>query len=234
MTKPHIFSLTSLYAAIKQLLANKDKLDQICCYLNKPYFTSQEIEYLEELLDVFEPLNAAFAFLDMPQNHYYGCFLPTLVTLKWKLTRIYNSKKLVHLEETLTHLKNELLDEFKEYYDLNESKSEAIIAALTYPPVKTRFLSGLKDHVSSLHFQPRSILLKYGKDHHHVEDHKSNANNPYGLSGQMPGTHSSSVSEFFDFGDTAEICKLHLFPSNIKHINGQLFQLPTIQICHIH
>ncbi|XP_059226388.1 uncharacterized protein LOC106096290 isoform X2 [Stomoxys calcitrans] len=205
LSKPQIFSSTSIYTAIKQLVANKNKLEQLCRLINKPCFSLEEIGYLEELLDVFEPLNAVFVFLDLPQNHYYGCFLPSLVTLKWKLTRLYNSKKLFRLQDTLKLLKEEILHEFKDYYDLSESKSEAVIAALTYPPVKTRFLMGLKDNINCLSFQPRTVLLKYGKDYHQHHEDQPNSNNKMSVcQGQMSMEHSANGSDFFDFGDTTE------------------------------
>lgn len=161
------------------------------------------MEYLEELVDIFEPLNAAFEFLDMPQNHYYGCFLPTLVTLKWKLTRLLNSKKLKHLQDLLTILKEELLKEFKSYYDLNETKSEAIIAAITYPPVKTRFLMGLQDSVTCFNFQPRNLLLKYGKEYHINGDNQTDSK-AFLNTHQSPMNSLATASDFFDFGDTTE------------------------------
>ncbi|XP_075169021.1 uncharacterized protein LOC142241154 [Haematobia irritans] len=205
LVRPQMFSFSSIYESIKHIIANKDKLEQICHYLDKPSFSSQEIAYLEELLDIFEPLNAAFLFLDLPQNHYYGCVLPTLVTLKWKLTRLHNNNKLILLQETLALLKEELLKEFKDYYDLSDNKSEAILAALTYPPVKTRFLMGLKDNMNCLSFQPRNVLLKHGKDYHHqLEDQKPDINNPYALNGHMSKVYSTQSSEFFDFGDNTE------------------------------
>lgn len=185
------------------MLNNRDHLTSIFEALKKPCFSLSELEYLEELVDVFEPLHAAFEFLDMPQNHFYGCFLPTLVTLKWKLTRLINSKKLKHLQDVLIKLKELLLQEFKAYYELNDSKYEAILAAITYPPVKTRFLKGLQDTVSYFNFQARNVLLRYAKDYHlnkgdHEEDQilrnvrESCVNN------------TSTPLDFFDFGDITE------------------------------
>ncbi|XP_065369525.1 uncharacterized protein LOC135961833 [Calliphora vicina] len=203
VTPPNLFSLTSLYSSLKQLLLNKLQLSDICCFLKKPSFSPAELHYLEELVDVFEPLHAAFEFLDTPQNHFYGCFLPTLVTLKWKLTRLFNSKKLKYLQDLLTKLKQQLLTEFKSYYELNDTKSEAIVAAITYPPVKTRFLMGLQDSVLCFNFQARNLLLKYGKDYHIVEENQTD--NQAVLNNQQYSMDNiTTATDFFDFGDGTE------------------------------
>lgn len=189
--------------ALKQLILNKTQLPAICSFLQKPNFENEEILYLEELLDIFEPLHAAIEFLDMPQNHFYGCFLPTLVTLKWKLTRLFNSNKLKFLQNLLLILKDQLLNEFKSYYELNDIKADAILAAITYPPVKTRFLKGLQDTVLHFNFQARNVLLKYAKDYHIIED-TPNDNNLQQNNQQMVVNSVTTASDFFDFGDGTE------------------------------
>lgn len=203
ITAPNLFSLCSLYISLKQLVLNKLQLSDICNFLQKPNFQTDEIFYLEELLDIFEPLYAAFEFLDMPQNHFYGCFLPTLVTLKWKLTRLFNSNKLRYLQNLLLKLKDQLLTEFKSYYELNDIKADAILAAITYPPVKTRFLKGLQDTVLHFNFQARNVLLKYGKDYHVIED-TQNDNNLLQNNHQMGVDNVTAATDFFDFGDGTE------------------------------
>lgn len=227
ITRPNLFSITSLYACLKQLLNNKDHIAAIFDFIKKPCFSLSELEYLEDLVDVFEPLHAAFEFLDMQQNHFYGCFLPTLVTLKWKLTRLINSKKLKHLHDVLVRLKKLLLQEFKAYYELNESKSEAIIAAITYPPVKTRFLMGLQETISCFNFQARSLLLKYAKDYHKNEE---NNTDDHLLSDQEESSvnNTSMALDFFDFGDTAENGKFCFVINKGKIIFKIIFQFLKI------
>ncbi|XP_058979577.1 uncharacterized protein LOC131802871 [Musca domestica] len=200
LVKPCLYSVTSLYAAIKQLLNSKEQLKDISKCLNVPCLSNQEIDYLQEFLLVYEPMAMAFEFLDMTQNHYYGCFLPTLVTIKWKLIRLYNSKKLCHLQDALQQLREDLQMDFKDYYNLDGSKSDSIMAALTYPPVKTRFLSGLKDNIYCLSFHPRNMLLKYGKEYHKRDD---NFHNQY-TSLVNISSAECEVTEFFDFGDSTD------------------------------
>ncbi|XP_046811333.1 uncharacterized protein LOC124420919 [Lucilia cuprina] len=203
LTAPNIFYLTSLYKSLKKILLNKIHLTDISNYLKKPSFSTNELDYLEDLADIYEPFHAAFEFLDNHQNHYYGCFLPTLVTLKWKLTRLVNSKKLKHLQEVSLKLKQQLLTEFKTYYELNESKSEAIIAAITYPPVKTRFLMGLQDSVLCFNFQARNLLLKYGKIYH-IEGEQQTDNTQQLDKTQNSLSGNTTALDFFDFGDGTE------------------------------
>ncbi|XP_073813489.1 uncharacterized protein isoform X2 [Musca autumnalis] len=200
LMKPHPYSMMSLYTAIRQLMSYKEKLEDICGCLNTPSLSSQEVEYLQEFTCLFEPLALAFDFLDVPQNHYYGCLLPTLVTLKWKLTRLHNSKKLKYLSVGLKRIKTELQINFNSYYNLDESEADVILAALTYPPVKTRFLSGLKDNANCLKIQPRNMLLKHAKEYHQIDDNLPN---------QFSDTENKAainheVNGFFDFGDTID------------------------------
>lgn len=199
---PNLFSFTSLYNSLKQLSSNKHLLPQICNFLEKPAFSVIELEYLEELVEIFEPLHAAFEFLDIPQNHFFGCFLPTLVTLKWKLTRLHNSKKIKHLQDVLIKLKQQLLSEFKLYYELNDTKSEAVLAAITYPPVKTRFLMGLQETVLSFNFQARYLLLKHGKDYHIYENENEAKVSTFNEQNSLGNVNTAR--DFFDFGDGTE------------------------------
>lgn len=184
-----------------------------------------EVDYLEELLIIYEPLASAFEFLDMPQNQYYGCFLPTLITLKVKLIKLYNSKRLKYLQELLLALKEQLLKKFKSYYELSEQVHDAVIAAISYPPVKTRFLMGLQDTGIGFNFQPRNLLIKYGRDYHHMlPDLRHQIDTKANL---LTRDTFNAASSFFDFGDTIEIGSYLLmlsmmYTKNIKYTSIHL------------
>ncbi|KAI9576781.1 hypothetical protein GQX74_010763 [Glossina fuscipes] len=202
LTPPSLLNLTSVYSSLKQLLGFKSKLSLLCQLFGKTDLTLTEIEYIEELVLIYEPWASAFEFLNLPQNQYYGCFLPTLVTLKVKLIKLHNSQRLRLLQDLLWQLKEKLLQQFKPYYELNESIYEAILAAISYPPVKTRFLMGLQDTSVGYNFQVRSLLLRYGRDYH------TNPENPTDLAKadlHQPTLYSlTSATDFFDFGDNAQ------------------------------
>lgn len=196
LLSPNMLSFVSIFTSLKQLLLHKDQLLHICRVFNIVQFTSTELEYLEELVEVNEPMLAAFDFLDMPQNNFYGCFLPTLVTLKVKITKLINSKHLKHLGSSLLCLKESLLIEFSPYYELNDTVADGILAAITYPPVKTRFLMGLQDSPAYYNFQPRNFLLRYGKDYF------TNLGTQVDFNATSSHAENSNVSlDFFDFGD---------------------------------
>ncbi|KAM7341509.1 uncharacterized protein ACRADG_009311 isoform 1-T1 [Cochliomyia hominivorax] len=215
LVPPSFLSITSLYNSLKLLIQNKNQLSDICHFLKQPTITHNEIDYLEDLLDIFEPLHAAFEFLDKKENNFYGCFLPTLVTLKWKLTRLFNNNKLKYLQDVLAKLKEQLLIEFKPYYELNDTKSDAIIAAITYPPVKTRFLMGLQETVLRFNFQARNLLLKYGNLYHVVDnDHDVNVQQN---NAQNSMDNVTTATGFFDFGDgTENVVEVSQLPNSLK------------------
>uniref|UniRef100_A0A1A9ZY38 Uncharacterized protein n=1 Tax=Glossina pallidipes TaxID=7398 RepID=A0A1A9ZY38_GLOPL len=201
LTPPSLFNLTSIYSSLKQLLGFKSKLSLLCQLFEKTDLTPTEIEYIEELVLIYEPWASAFEFLNLPQNQYYGCFLPTLVTLKVKLIKLHNSQRMRLLQDLLWQLKEKLLQQFKPYYELNESIYEAILAAISYPPVKTRFLMGLQDTSVGYNFQVRSLLLRYGKDYHNPENPTDLAKSDL----HQPTVNSlTSATDFFDFGDNAQ------------------------------
>uniref|UniRef100_A0A1A9X312 Uncharacterized protein n=1 Tax=Glossina brevipalpis TaxID=37001 RepID=A0A1A9X312_9MUSC len=214
LTPPLLFNLPTIYNSLKQLVGFKNKLSSLCQLLEQAELTPTELEYMEELLLIYEPWASAFEFLNLPQNQYYGCFLPTLVTLKVKLIKLHNSQRLHMLQDLLWQLKDKLLQQFKPYYELHESIYEAILAAISYPPVKTRFLMGLQDTSVGYNFQVRSLLLRYGKDYH------TNAENTTDIVKtdlRLTLNSLSSATDFFDFGDTAQCVDSGiLFPVTLK------------------
>jgi len=121
-------------------------------------FKSYELEYLSDYIDIVKPISIALDKLQGEQNCYYGQLIPTLFALKTKykkmlvlssmpgsmtptenrsLDRILNIRPQTSLiSDILVSLKKR----FKNYYELSPEVNQAILASMSHPFFKLRWL----------------------------------------------------------------------------------------------
>jgi len=123
LSYPCITRWNSFYNSMSQILKCKsqlkdlfDKLD-----LSKDCFRDTELQYLEEYCIILKPIAETLDFLQGENNTFYGYFMPSILSLKVKLTK--------------------LAKRFEKYFFRNHDSEGAIIAAATLPSIKLRWLT---------------------------------------------------------------------------------------------
>ncbi|XP_017468362.1 PREDICTED: uncharacterized protein LOC108360538 isoform X2 [Rhagoletis zephyria] len=133
------------YALLTQLLKYKHKIDELCISLNVPNFTKNEIQYLEDFCMILKPIADALEFLQQDNYLYYGYFLPTLVTIKVKLKKLHECRRIKHLHAVAQQMSDALSNRFGKYFEMDSDCNDAIIAAIVCPAVKMRFVEALRE-----------------------------------------------------------------------------------------
>lgn len=129
----------SLYDSVSQLLQFKNKLHTVTAKLELPQLKEIELEYLEEYITVVKPITLALNLMQNEKTCFYGELLPTLVSLKNRLS-ILLEINLRHLSNVVTLLINSLTERFKIFFDLAPQANDAILAACFHPAFKLRWL----------------------------------------------------------------------------------------------
>ncbi|XP_017466940.1 PREDICTED: uncharacterized protein LOC108359539 [Rhagoletis zephyria] len=103
-----------------------------------------DIEYLESYTKLMEPIASAIDFLQADQHMYFGYFIAALISLKIKLTKFQESFEIRELGSVCSELVDCLHKRFQKFFEGDEEANLAIIAAMSCPAVKLRFLSVLQ------------------------------------------------------------------------------------------
>ncbi|XP_036317659.1 uncharacterized protein LOC118732635, partial [Rhagoletis pomonella] len=91
-----------------------------------------------------EPIASAIDFLQADQHMYFGYFIAALISLKIKLTKFQESFEIRELGSVCSELVDCLHKRFQKFFEGDEEANLAIIAAMSCPAVKLRFLSVLQ------------------------------------------------------------------------------------------
>ncbi|XP_046801189.1 uncharacterized protein LOC124418562 [Lucilia cuprina] len=162
---PCITRWNSLYDSVKKLLEHKTNLPELCYRLKIPTILSDELEYLEEYIKLMGPVAEAVDFLQGENTMYFGYFVPAIVSLRIKLMLLTNFK---FLGEVSAKMQEALLKRFEKYFLIQPDSWDAIIAAISVPEIKLRFLKALletattqaEDDVKKIF---NNYVIKYGK-----------------------------------------------------------------------
>ncbi|XP_030757697.1 uncharacterized protein LOC115883472 isoform X2 [Sitophilus oryzae] len=143
LSYPGVTRWNSTYDAVTKILSLKEKMPELCDALLLPSFTESEILFLTEYTTIMKPLAETLDFLQGEQNTYYGYFLPSIISMHTKLEKIKLSGTIAQLSKSLDYILNSIRERFHHVFTL-QSKI-AIIAAVTNPRFKMRWLSAFKD-----------------------------------------------------------------------------------------
>lgn len=149
----------SLYDSLCLVIKAKEKLNSVFESLgSNTQFKSYELEYLSDYIDIVKPISIALDKLQGEQNCYYGQLIPTLFALKTKYKKML---VLSSMPGSMTPTENRSLDRilnirpqtslisdillslkkrFKNYYELSPEVNQAILASMSHPFFKLRWL----------------------------------------------------------------------------------------------
>lgn len=114
-----------------------------------------------------KPIAEAIDYLQGEKTMYFGYFVPTIVSLRVKFWRLEQSN-LKYLSPSIKKMKEALFLRFEKYFKVQPDAWDAIIAAVTIPEIKLRFLKPLLETATSKTEEDvkqmlNTYLIKYGK-----------------------------------------------------------------------
>ncbi|RXN04056.1 tol2 transposase [Labeo rohita] len=180
----------SLYDSVNQLNSQRGKLGDIMLKLNLPSFRDAELDYLEEYTKILKPIAVAIDRLQGQSSCYYAELLPTLFAVESKLEAL-RSSNFRYCSHLLQAIMDGFRSRFSSFLQLKPEVNEAILASVTHPYFKMRWLpqqlSGGKKRVHELMIQSAADL---------------------GLvmeSGSSSTTADGEVEDFFVFTEDVEV-----------------------------
>ncbi|XP_055920167.1 uncharacterized protein LOC129951844 [Eupeodes corollae] len=186
----------SMFDSIRCLLNNKDKLYNLCFFLETSNFTYAEIEYLEEYCRLMEPIAEAFKFLQIESQMLYGYFLPTLVTIKVKFDKL-DLGSFKYLTELGLQMGNKLFERFQNFFEIREECIDAVVASVSCPIIKLKFVKALSQIAPNVSVeQIQSHFIDYAKEFRRDAETVNQQDSFQG---------SSTVHNFFDFGQCSNV-----------------------------
>ena len=140
----------SRFDAVHRLLELSDKLPAMCDALNLPRVKPIEMEFLREYDMVMSPLAATLDVLQGDISCFYGMLLPKLTLLRNKVAAARNSE-LVHAKPLAMAIHEGLTSRYADYFSFDPTVSGAILAAVSLPQFKLRWVQPDKrEEVSSM------------------------------------------------------------------------------------
>ncbi|XP_039596674.1 uncharacterized protein zgc:161969 isoform X2 [Polypterus senegalus] len=128
LTVPSVTRWNSEFRAISKVVGlSEDQLRDICDKLDSPMFHPQEAAFLKEYTEVLQPLALAIDILQGENKCYLGFVIPTLLSLKTKL-----SEKLPHVIYTV-HIITTITEAIEERFGSVLASHEAQMATTTLP-----------------------------------------------------------------------------------------------------
>lgn len=164
LLRPVITRWNSLYDSLKRLIQLKDKIlhrdmNQIV-QLRNPLRHS-DFEYLQEYIECTKPLAEAIDILQGESYCFYGYLLPTLVSLRRKIDNLLSKNTITICQPLLEAIKNSLESRFENFFQVEEAGKLAVIAAVTHPKFKTRWLTCLDKAIQQ---KVRDLVLKVASE----------------------------------------------------------------------
>ncbi|CAH0562962.1 unnamed protein product [Brassicogethes aeneus] len=153
----------SFYDSVTRIITLKDFLSAICEKQQKPKLKSPEMEFLEEYKNVMEPLAKAIDILQGEDKCYLGYVLPTLIQIRQTLNSLTH---LVYCDPLKNAILESLSKRFGEILDLKSSSKQYILATVSLPKFKLKWLAKTYpcyDTVKSLFLSEMERLYKMAK-----------------------------------------------------------------------
>lgn len=114
-------------------------------------FSDNELVVLQEYVQLTAPIVDGIDKLQGDKNTFYGDLLPTLFSIKSKLEKLSNLRKLGKLAQGLI---GKLVDKrFKEEFKLEEGATMAICAAISHPSYKAQWGTELESEKALIIFK---------------------------------------------------------------------------------
>jgi hypothetical protein len=189
---PAVTRWNSQFDSVKRILEVGTKINDICQAIETPKFKPTETECLEEYIIVMQPVAVALDKLQGQNDSFFGHVLPTLHTVKNKLTTMLQ-KHMKYSEPLLNALLQGMEKRFGMELSLSGAVADKIIAAVAHPFFKLRWLPDDKKD------QCRQLFVEAVRK---LDEQSTNAGDGVSASSKLRSTHTVDDDEFFDFKDT--------------------------------
>ena len=147
LTIPVITRWNSYYYAMKDLLLfKKETIDILFKELDTPILTDNEYYFITEYVLVSTPIANTLAFLLGDVESFYGCLIPTIFVIEKNLEKLEDLRYCSPLKLSLL---DGLKTRFKDYLNLSVSIKPAIIATISDPRFKLKWLPINKEHMKN-------------------------------------------------------------------------------------
>lgn len=104
-------------------------------------FSRAEIDYLVSYTTLMDPIAKGLDYLQGDQHSFYGQLLPTLTTICLKLQRLSNSPALGTMKSIIPKVLQRFQERFESHLNFEESSRDAIVAAVSNPKYKLRWIT---------------------------------------------------------------------------------------------
>ncbi|XP_077262566.1 uncharacterized protein LOC143897632 [Temnothorax americanus] len=138
-SSPCVTRWNSTFDCLNDLIEVKQFLGSVCDALDLPKFKDTDLEFLAEYIECVKPIAEALDRLQGEKNCFYGELLPVLLQTQKKLQKLqlghlkYCAKLVVVLLEGLNK-------RFSNYFDFSYQVNDAILAAVSHPFFKLRWV----------------------------------------------------------------------------------------------
>lgn len=145
LNRPFTTRWNAVPMSIREVLSkNKDKLDEFMIKFNIPVFLESERVFLQEYVDMLEPITSALNNLQKTNCHF-GILLPTLFTAQRELSSFSTDRNIKFCKPLAQAALNGLNTRFSNLIDFRSKQAiPALIATCTHPYFKLRWLRNMK------------------------------------------------------------------------------------------
>jgi len=213
----------SRYDAVSRLLQLVDKLPAMCDTLMLPKLKQNEIEFLKEYEAVLQPLARTLDFLQGEKGCFYGMLLPKIVQLRNKLS-VVRDGNLVYTKPLATEIINGLSSRFDDLLNLREQANDAILAAVSTPQYKLRWVPpDRREAVSALFMANVVGLASCSMQTFEELGQLSEDDDDYGYGPDTNGTQEAvSVTASSHQESTVKIETMHYLDNPSKELSSLL------------
>jgi hypothetical protein len=163
---PCVTRWNSLYDSLRCLLTQKHNLTKLCTGLGVPLLQEREIEFIEQYCDCVKPIAEALDRLQGEDRTFYGELIPTVFAVEKKLRAQINSNP-KHCEWLPQVLLHGIQNRFKAYLELTSDVNDAIMASVSHPTMKLKWVPTEKYEAIKSSFISKAVAFSvqnFGQD----------------------------------------------------------------------
>jgi len=133
----------SLYDSLHVLKTLRADLKAICQAVGVPVFRDIELDFINEYVEAISAIAVALDRLQGQKSEsmaYMGALIPTLMTVKQKLISLTQSSNIRHCVPLISTLLDGMERRFSHLLNMESSAKDYIIASISYPYFKLRWI----------------------------------------------------------------------------------------------
>lgn len=150
LLRPVITRWNSLYDALERIVAFKQQIIQVSPLIGiTNTLTENDFRYIQEYLKILKPLAETIDLLQGENFCYYGYLLPSLVSLKRKMTALHQSISdgNARFGPLISGIIKSIEVRFQPFFSMEDEVAGAAIAAVSHPRFKSRWLNSFSDSI---------------------------------------------------------------------------------------